>query len=296
MAQMKVLTDSGVSYLVNKIDESLEQKVDKVSGKGLSTNDFTTAEKTKLSGIGTGAQANVIEAIKVNGVAQDITSKAVNIDLSTYAIKTEVSSALNGKVDKVDGYSLMSSAEKSKLANLPANANETYATKNDISSVYKPKGSVASKSNLPSSASIGDVYNVKDTDMNYVWAEIDGKAQWDQLGTSIDLSNYYTKAQVNEIIGAIEGDVGSVYTKSEIDGMVSTINGNVSALQTEVGKKANASSVYTKAEVDSAIDNDVAVVNARVTSEVATLNTVLSGKVNTSDLVAISNSEIDALF
>lgn len=296
MAQMKVLTDSGVSYLVNKIDESLEQKVDKVSGKGLSTNDFTTAEKTKLSGIEAGAKANVIEAIKVNGVAQDITSKAVNIDLSTYAIKTEVSNALNGKVDKVDGYSLMSSAEKSKLANLPANANETYATKTDISSVYKPKGSVASKSNLPSSASIGDVYNVKDTDMNYVWAEIDGKAQWDQLGTTVDLSNYYTKAQVNEIIGAIEGDVGSVYTKSEIDGMVSSINGNVSALQTEVGKKANASNVYTKEEVDSAIDTDVAVVNSRITSEVATLNTALSGKVNTSDLVAISNSEIDALF
>ena len=34
-------------------------KVDKVAGKGLSTEDFTTAEKTKLSGIETGAQANV---------------------------------------------------------------------------------------------------------------------------------------------------------------------------------------------------------------------------------------------
>ena len=34
-------------------------KVDKVSGKGLSTNDYTTAEKTKLSGIETGAQKNV---------------------------------------------------------------------------------------------------------------------------------------------------------------------------------------------------------------------------------------------
>ena len=34
-------------------------KVDKVTGKGLSTNDYTTAEKTKLSGIETGAQKNV---------------------------------------------------------------------------------------------------------------------------------------------------------------------------------------------------------------------------------------------
>lgn len=34
-------------------------KVDKVSGKGLSTNDYTTAEKTKLSGIAEGAEVNV---------------------------------------------------------------------------------------------------------------------------------------------------------------------------------------------------------------------------------------------
>ena len=35
------------------------EKVDKVAGKGLSTNDYTTAEKTKLSGIASGAEVNV---------------------------------------------------------------------------------------------------------------------------------------------------------------------------------------------------------------------------------------------
>lgn len=34
-------------------------KVDKVSGKGLSTNDYTTSEKNKLNGIATGAEVNV---------------------------------------------------------------------------------------------------------------------------------------------------------------------------------------------------------------------------------------------
>ncbi len=37
------------------ISAALDKKVDKVSGKGLSTNDYTTAEKTKLSGIATNA-------------------------------------------------------------------------------------------------------------------------------------------------------------------------------------------------------------------------------------------------
>lgn len=37
----------------------LGNKVDKVTGKGLSTNDYTTAEQTKLAGIATGAEVNV---------------------------------------------------------------------------------------------------------------------------------------------------------------------------------------------------------------------------------------------
>jgi hypothetical protein len=38
---------------------ALDTKVDKVTGKGLSTEDYTTAEKTKLAGIAEGAQVNV---------------------------------------------------------------------------------------------------------------------------------------------------------------------------------------------------------------------------------------------
>ncbi|SDC84416.1 Lcl domain-containing protein [Williamwhitmania taraxaci] len=38
---------------------ALDLKVDKVTGKGLSTEDYTTAEKTKLAGIATGAEVNV---------------------------------------------------------------------------------------------------------------------------------------------------------------------------------------------------------------------------------------------
>ena len=42
---------SSVSELIVLIQEALNLKVDKVSGKGLSTNDFTTAFQTKLSNL-----------------------------------------------------------------------------------------------------------------------------------------------------------------------------------------------------------------------------------------------------
>lgn len=40
---------------IDNIDDELSEKVDKVGGKGLSTNDYTTAEKNKLAGIEAGA-------------------------------------------------------------------------------------------------------------------------------------------------------------------------------------------------------------------------------------------------
>ena len=42
-------------YTESEVDNKLNSKVDKVSGKGLSTEDYTTAEKNKLSGIEEGA-------------------------------------------------------------------------------------------------------------------------------------------------------------------------------------------------------------------------------------------------
>lgn len=46
-------------------------------------NNYTTAEKNKLSGIATGAQVNVIDTIKVNNVTQAVTNKTVDISVPT---------------------------------------------------------------------------------------------------------------------------------------------------------------------------------------------------------------------
>ena len=76
-----------------------------------------------------------------------------------------------------------------------------FATKDDtytkeqidakISSVMSYKGTVATVEDLPSSATVGDVYNVTDTGMNYAW----NGSQWDALGSDIDLSDYVTNTQ-----------------------------------------------------------------------------------------------------
>jgi len=71
-------------------------------------NNYTTEEKTKLGGIGAGAQANVIETIKVNNVDVTVTNKSVNIPVPTdnaslangagYQTATDVNNAIDSKM------------------------------------------------------------------------------------------------------------------------------------------------------------------------------------------------------
>lgn len=64
------------------VTSALANKVDKVSGKGLSTEDFSTAEKSKLLGISPGAEANVqADWNQTTNTSDDyIKNKPANID------------------------------------------------------------------------------------------------------------------------------------------------------------------------------------------------------------------------
>lgn len=84
----KYLDNSGLSYFWSKLKSLLNNKVDKVSGKGLSTNDYTTAEKTKLAGIETGATKTVVENV--------LTSTS-----TTNALSAAQGKLLKGQIDSV---------------------------------------------------------------------------------------------------------------------------------------------------------------------------------------------------
>lgn len=109
------------------------------------------------------AQANVIEAITVNGSAQQPTGKTVNITVPT------------------------------TVAQLTDAGN--YALKSDITNVYRYKGSVATYSALPTEGNVaGDTYDVQDENgMNYAWKSDGG---WDALGMKIQL-NWATTADID---------------------------------------------------------------------------------------------------
>lgn len=71
------------SSVVDALNAAIGNKVDKIDGKGLSTEDFTTILKAKLDGIEASAQVNVIETINVNGIPATVTTKAVDLTIPT---------------------------------------------------------------------------------------------------------------------------------------------------------------------------------------------------------------------
>lgn len=56
-------TPSVLDGVTENVQTQIDNKVNKVTGKGLSTEDYTTTEKTKLSGIEEGAQKNTVTSV-----------------------------------------------------------------------------------------------------------------------------------------------------------------------------------------------------------------------------------------
>jgi len=163
---------------------SLANKVDKVSGKGLSTEDYTTAEKTKLSGVETGAEVNVIEGITVNG--DDITPDANRIAALTVLTNT-VNNLLN-YYNKTETYS------KTEVDNLvSAVAGATFVSVNEL-----PTTDIQTNVIYLVPKQSPQTGNIKDEYIN-----LDGTtAGWELIGdTGIDLSDYVTTTELNTALG-----------------------------------------------------------------------------------------------
>jgi len=136
-AKIKGSSDSYTMELLDDTTVDLSGKVDKVAGKGLSTNDYTTAEKTKLAGIAEGANKYVhpsytaktsglykvtVDATgHVSAVAAvtkgDITALGIPGQDTTYPEATTAKAGLMSAADKskLDGMTIATDAEVTEM-------------------------------------------------------------------------------------------------------------------------------------------------------------------------------------
>ena len=211
------------------VDSKLDTKVDKISNKQLSTEDYTTEDKTKLAGIAAGAEVNV------NADWNAESGDAQILNKPTIITEEQVDQKINAA----------------------------------IGSVYRVKGSVANYNSLPTEdVSIGDVYNLEDTGANYVatsttpdWdklsetvdlngylTKIDAASTYQPKGnyltsvpeeyvteTELTAKGYATTTQVNTKLDS------SAYTATDVLSKVKTVDGVGSGLDADLldGKHGN---------------------------------------------------------
>jgi len=134
----KVLSAAQGVALKALIDALDSNKVDKVSGKGLSTNDYTTAEKTKLSGIATGAEVNqnAFSNIVVGSTTVVADSKTDSLTLEGSNV-TITADATNDKVTFSVADGSTSAKGLVKLTNSTSSTSTTTAaTPSSVKSAY----------------------------------------------------------------------------------------------------------------------------------------------------------------
>ena len=229
------------------------------------------AELVSLKPAEAGAQVNKIETVKVDGVALNITDKAVNVDLS-------------GKVDTAEGKSLIADTEITRLAGMETGAQvnkiETIALKNngeadfsdlaivgkkvsidlsayaklsDVAAGINFKGSVATKTALPASANAGDVYFCKDTNAEYIWVPADDAAgvtaHFEEFGNVIALDGYYTK---DEVDGFIAG--AKTYADGKVEAEAQARDQAISTAKTAIETAYKAADTALQGNIDKKVD------------------------------------------
>ena len=112
------------TQLVNLIDS----KVDKVDGKGLSTNDYTTAEKTKLAGIATGANKTVVDSALSDTSTNPVQNKIIKDKFDANdSVISGLSTSLQSAYDRLN-----SKVDSSELENYVPKSGATFDIEADI--------------------------------------------------------------------------------------------------------------------------------------------------------------------
>lgn len=267
MAQTKYTGSNALTYIFTLIKQyvtnGLSGKVDKETSKGLSTNDYTTTDKNKLGAIEAGAQVNKLETVKVNGVALVASDKAVDITMPT-------------KVSELTNDSGYQTAQ---------NVADTVATKANASDLTAHTGN---------------------TDIHVTSSQ---KQAWDNKLDSEDLEGYATDVDL-----ALKANAADVYTKSDIDGkgyqnasqvqaLINDAVGDLTGVKFEVvdalpqtGEDGVIYLVAHAHDEGDGYDEYIWLSEQAKFEKIGNTDIDLSGYVLSSDLVELSNTDVQELW
>ena len=276
------LDENGLRYFWQKIKSAF---VSKESGKGLSTNDYTTTEKNKLAGIEAGAQKNVKPDWNASsGEAAEILNKPT--------IPTSTSDLVNDS-----GFITTSDIPEG------AAASTTVPKMDGVASVGTELAFARGDHVHPHDNKKADASNV------YTKSQVYTKTEIDEMGfaTDADLENKADKSTTLNGYG-----ITDAYTKTEVDGKISSVYkpaGNSTFASLPNPSASNLGFVYSLTDAfttdnrfvegtgkDYPIGTNIVLVDtysATYKYDVLAGFVDLSNYLQTSDVTAIENGDID---
>lgn len=283
--------------VLDALETAIGKKVDKVEGYGLSKNDYTDKDKTKLTNIAEGAEVNVQSDWNVTDTSSDayIKNKPTIPSISGLATETYVNTQVNtlqgeidGKQDKItDLDTIRSGASAGATAVQPSALDAQVSTlQGKIDAKYtKPVGGIPASDLAETYDTVTSVNNKTTTTLNTAKSYTDTKIS-DLIGSApetLDTLQEVAKAikDNEDVVAGLNSAIGTKADKTTVDSLKVQVNTNAAAI----------SNTYTKNEVSAillgyATNNDL-------TGKVDKTTTINSKPLSTN--ITLSASDVGAL-
>lgn len=221
--------------------------------EGLSSQINTINEK--LATIESGAEVNVIESVKVNNEALPVSDKSVNIDLTPYALKTDITSVFKFK------------GTQATQGDLPQSGNQTgdvwYVTENDTEYVWtgtewEEFGPAIDLSGYATTEQLESAVSGINTTVSGILTKLDTIESGANVNVIDAVSSEFTITEsgkilnVNEISSSKITGLGTLATKSTID-LTTDVNESGQTLITKLQSLATITSVGSGLKLESGV-------------------------------------------
>lgn len=290
----KVINTTTLNYFKTKLDQiyATDAELQAVA------DDLDSLESTVEGIVSTGGEANVLEAVKINGNAQTITNKAVDISVGTGTANGTI--AIAGSDVAVKGlgsaaYTASTAYDAAGAANTALNSAKSYA--DGLASNYDASGAAAAVLGTSSdSASTMTVYGVKAA-VDALSESVGGDVAT-QISTAIGGLDSSTAATNGSVLTGITITDGKITAKTEKAlGTAATANTTdfdaAGAADTVLGTAsdtAGAATVYGALASISALETKVG--NTNVSTQIANAVQALDSSATAASNKALSGVTI----
>ena len=215
------------TYTKSEIDAKLDLKVNTENGKGLSSNDYTLTEKTKLGTVETNANYYVHPSSHQTDMITE-SSALTNLETSENATQHEINLAIDNKINSSVDWSDIQNKPSIPSSSSDLSDGSDLVKKSSTSGLLKNDGSVDTNSYLTSSSLSNYVQKSSTTGLLKNDGTVDTTQYLSSLPTHNHDDRYYTESEVDTALNGKQATLISGTNIKTINNTSLLGSGNIS--------------------------------------------------------------------